>query len=466
MIASHLSLKVVEVLSPSDIECATIIVECVSYRVIISVVYFVTDTPVEIVKKYCAFLINLGSTVKNCRFLLLGDFNLPGISWINERTGMRTVGDLPLISQRDILQTLLYNFNFIGLSQISCFTNSVGNYLDLFFTDLEGVDQEVSLEPYLNTDFYHLPIELSVNVGAVRSSMDSEEKFMDFKSADYRNINTCLSKIKWSEVFSDGENDVNSFVNSFYTLLYDIIDSNVQCRTVFKPKFPRWFSHETRSCILEKNYYHALKKESGSSLFCDEFRKLRSKCKCLVARDERAYIEKVEKSINSDPKEFWNYAKTLGTRNVGVPAQMRDGELELDDGSMIVNAFAKFFGDVYKTSSLPDPSFVCGSNVCMNDIVITIADVEAELRRLVGDTKSGPDRIPSFFLRKCAHHLAEPLCQLFNFSLREGCFPNKWKDSFIVPTHKSGDREEIVNYRPVVRDSAIPRMLDAIVAKK
>ena len=81
-------------------------------------------------------------------------------------------------------------------------------------------------------------------------------------------------------------------------------------------------------------------------------------------------------------------------------------------------------------------------------------------------SSSDTDMVPSRVLNKYVLALANPLLLLFNKFLSTGQIPSKWKSSYITPIRKSSDKRNIVNYRPISTISAIPKLLDAIVARK
>lgn len=45
-------------------------------------------------------------------------------------------------------------------------------------------------------------------------------------------------------------------------------------------------------------------------------------------------------------------------------------------------------------------------------------------------------------------------------------FPDAWKKSFITPIYKSGNRNNVRNYRPIAKFSIIAKMFEAIISKK
>ena len=52
-------------------------------------------------------------------------------------------------------------------------------------------------------------------------------------------------------------------------------------------------------------------------------------------------------------------------------------------------------------------------------------------------------------LKECTSEIAPSLMRLSNLSLRVGCVPKDWKGASIVPVFKKGNKEEVINYRPI-----------------
>ena len=74
----------------------------------------------------------------------------------------------------------------------------------------------------------------------------------------------------------------------------------------------------------------------------------------------------------------------------------------------------------------------------------------------------GPDNIPSCILNNCADNLFYPLFILFNKSLNISYFPEIWKESYIIPLHKSGNKNEVSNYRGNAKLSSISKLFGQI----
>ena len=84
------------------------------------------------------------------------------------------------------------------------------------------------------------------------------------------------------------------------------------------------------------------------------------------------------------------------------------------------------------------------------------------------DNKSSPDLdgISLKFIKMIIHYIATPLSHIFNLSFATGIFPEKFKESRIVPIYKNGDPRLCDNYRPICLVNTLSKILEKIVAVK
>ena len=61
----------------------------------------------------------------------------------------------------------------------------------------------------------------------------------------------------------------------------------------------------------------------------------------------------------------------------------------------------------------------------------------------------GHDEISIRMLKTCGDSICRPLSITFKTCLRTSIFPLEWKKANIVPIHKKGDKQPVINYRPV-----------------
>ena len=79
----------------------------------------------------------------------------------------------------------------------------------------------------------------------------------------------------------------------------------------------------------------------------------------------------------------------------------------------------------------------------------------------------GDDGVNHQILKSCAHTLAEPLCHIFNLSLKTGVFPRQWKTAWIQPIYKNkGERSDPRNYRPIALLPSVSKVFEHFVHNK
>ncbi|KAI5717970.1 hypothetical protein M8J77_014330 [Diaphorina citri] len=142
------------------------------------------------------------------------------------------------------------------------------------------------------------------------------------------------------------------------------------------------------------------------------------------------------------------------------------GEVTSSTPQETAELFAQSFSSVYQESHDPTPDYVVHDAIDFNSCQFSSSQVFKALSSLPLKFSSGPDNIPPFILRKCASILSVPLSLIFNRSLSSGIFPTCWKSSYVIPIFKSGDRCNVVNYRGVCIQSAIPKVLDRLISSR
>ena len=77
---------------------------------------------------------------------------------------------------------------------------------------------------------------------------------------------------------------------------------------------------------------------------------------------------------------------------------------------------------------------------------------------------TGPDRIPTRYLKMFAMEIAPCLTLLYLASLNQGIVPDDWKKAFVVPVYKKGDCSLPVSYRPISLTCVVCKALEHIIS--
>ena len=99
----------------------------------------------------------------------------------------------------------------------------------------------------------------------------------------------------------------------------------------------------------------------------------------------------------------------------------------------------------------------------MDSFSITIERGRTLLSNLDPHKATGPDSIPSRFLKDYADCIALVLSLIFQASLQQGEVPKNWRQAFVIPIFKKGDRSSPGNYRLISLTSVCSNVIEHIL---
>lgn len=408
-------------------------------------------------------LINYISSLSiNKELILLGDFNLPTISW------NQLVIDQH-ISPADSL--FLDMFNTLGLQQWvnePTYLRS-DNILDLVLTSETDRVISVTLHPpFPHCD--HCLVKFSYIFQGDYDDIDDAVTFLDWSRGKYSKIRQALDRYDWDLEFMNlNIDDTNAIISS---LLWNLSSLYVPPRkptkssppwhkfipkNLFKQKSRFWEQYKHSRAQFGRNSYHAL---TNLSLFQQANIALRSS----VLSAQRKYEENLISSRSSRPKLFHSYIrrKKQGRPKAGP---LLINNVLTDDHMAMANIFADSFASVFSDQPLHNPFPHQTSDALIETIEFTISDVAQQLNSLNTDSAMGPDNIHPRLLKECSEQLAYPYYLLFKKSISAGCLPLSWKHSKVIPIYKKGHRTDPLNYRPISLTPIPCKILERIITK-
>ena len=95
---------------------------------------------------------------------------------------------------------------------------------------------------------------------------------------------------------------------------------------------------------------------------------------------------------------------------------------------------------------------------------VDTATVERKISQIDINKAPGPIGLPNWFLRDFAPVLRQPICTLFNASIREGFVPLFWKRVNVIPIPKVRPPRNIESdLRPISLVQSIAKLLESII---
>lgn len=437
-----------------NIEATFVLAKIYNEKYLITSVYFPPNSSDITYENYSNEIESIVDNYDEIKLICCGDFNLPGECW-NE-----FLDNVPCVMSRS--QFIINNtMSMLDVNQINKIKNVNSTLLDLIFVSHEDVQVFEADEVLVKCDPHHPALRFDI----IADKCEIKQNiiyFRDFKTANYDALLASLSNTDWNSIIND---NLESSVDAFYNVIFRIINEFVPKRMKGKSYFPNWFSDDLKKLISNKKAAHKKYKQSGNTEDYNNFSTIRNSCKIESQTCYNDYISTIEESIHNNPKFFWKFVNDL-KQNKDLPRTMCLDDTVSSDPHEIVEMFKSNFSKIYKPSNPKNVTIEYIHDVDVSDCIFSVEEVMTGLQALSEKNDEPPDCIPSVFLRHCSGELAFPLCKLFNLSMRSGIFPTKWKHNYIIPIFKSGNKNEIKNYRPICKSSYIPKLFDTLIANK
>lgn len=428
---------------------------------IIGCVYIPPVSPLILYEQFFNAVNELFISYPKAKFVLLGDFNLPSLNF--------SPYTLPIICNSPIESYFISMLSLFHFNQFNLVRNHNNVTLDLVLSNIHLFVLN-DPDPLLPIDKHHPALNISLKYEQFNTLSTLNNIIYDFKNCDYIRIVKYIGDSL--NIINSISSDINIVVDDLYKILHDAINIFVPKKRLYINTYPIWYSNSLKSLLREKKISHLIYKKFKNISDYISFSSLRAKCKRLAKSDYKNYINKVQSSIRNNPKYFWSFIKNSNNDNA-LPQSLYLDTAVVNNGTDIVNLFAKYFSDAYSivnyplnSSSLNTDNINLNSNSNINSISFTEIDVLNLISNLKLSNNPGPDGIPSIFLYNCRFILTPVLTNIFKLSLSRGIFPSIWKTSFISPIFKNGDSSLISNYRPISKLSVIPKLFSHLISSK
>lgn len=427
----------------------------------------------QLLNSHTSSIENVCSQLKNNDLLYLcGDYNLSTVNW--RPMFLDGPNLIPCIangcqSLPNYVTHIIDNFDVHGLSQLNTVYNFQMKLLDLILANDTGqaaANVERAILPLIEEDRFHPALELHLSIPTLNSRSDSlDENSLNFNKIDYTTLARLLSEIDWSPLSSCSTLDdaVQFYERSVTSILHRVTPKS-------RPKpSPPWSTPHLLDLKRSRNSasraYRARKVSTTRQRFFSSANAYRRENDRLY----KQYVSRSESNLRRNPKSFWSFVNAKRKHN-GLPISMFLGDRVVTTTPDICDLFATRFASVFSSETLTADQIHSAledvpANVSHSSgFVVSDNDIVRAARKLKFSVSPGPDGIPTCILVKCADQLIEPLRHIFNLSLSSGLFPTQWKNSYMFPIFKKGERRDISNYRGITSLCSASKLLEVLVS--
>ena len=290
-----------------------------------------------------------------------------------------------------------------------------------------------------------------------------------------------IKVINWHELLSDL--DANNSFNIFHEKLVASIDTHAPERTlkIGRKSLIRdpWITPGIlRSLKRQKDLYKEMV-QSKSDVSTYTYRSYRNCLQKLIRNNRQHYLHDKCKEYRQNGKKLWQLInKILGKENNKQNSieSLRVDNILKHDSDSITNSFNEFFSTIgeklaqeQNCTSLEHSEYLKGLKQQETSMFLrptTHQEILTLINSLPNKSSSGYDNISNNLLKSISNEILAPLELIFNKSIEEGIFPSNMKKADVVPLHKSKDKHECSNYRPISLLLTLSKLLEKIIYKR
>ena len=431
------------------------IIEKNGKKILVGSVYRSTSSTSENNKLLAKKIEKANEIAGDNRLLIMGDFNLPKVDWINNE--LREGYDE---NEANMFEVFSDCFLHQHVKELTRFRNNESSTLDLIFTKEEEDVRDIEvLQPLGSSDH---GVVMGNFVCQWRSRVVQKQRRI-YHKGNYEHITDGLNQVNWELQFQN--KSVQECWEIFKEKLEALVKDNVPMSN------PKDYNEPWMNRFLMrqwKNKYFAWKRftESKSHASYVIYKRETNVLKKNTRKAKRKYEKKLAKQVRHNKRAFYRYVNSkLTVRPELREIQDENGEM-VDKEDKICNILGQYFSSVHTArwdGELPDMNEHFETE--LRSISITQEIVKDRLEKLKVNKSCGPDNIHPFVLQATAGASSVPLHIIFNKSLNSGECPSDWKSANVTPIHKKGSRTDSSNYRPVSLTSQVCKVLETIVRK-
>jgi len=384
--------------------------------------------------------------------ILVGDFNLPHVDWVN----MTASSDQ---FHQQFLDCIVHN----GFLQYVVEPSRGNNILDLVLcNDAFLISDCIVCPPIIGCD--HNSINFTLHCSAPNEPEPPTVVIRDFRNADFASLNVFFNNIDWNNILTSTD-DIDVMWNDFMSVVMCGIESFVPERIIksCNSKHAKQYPFYIRKLLSKKCSAWRLYKKFHTDGTKAQYVRCDKLCKVAIDR----FITKKENNLVSGGRvgDFYKYVNNKIVNNTGV------GMLKNNNGESVVNAADKaellneFFSSVFTHDNhiIPPVLVVSNSSDSLEEVDFSFIKIFRVLKDLKAKHTVGPDGLSTFFLKNISGSIAFPLLLIFNQSFQSGKLPAIWKHAVITPVFKKGLASNVNNYRPISITCVCCKIMETVI---
>ena len=294
----------------------------------------------------------------------------------------------------------------------------------------------------------------------------------NFKHFDRNEFLDDLKLAHFDEI-KNYSNDANEMWLLWKSLYIDILNKHAPITNIRLKGFTLpYMTKDLKNMIRQRDYLKAKAVKTGSKYLFQAFRQIRSRVFSSLKQLRKDYYTRKLKETKGDMKKTWKILKSAmyqPTKANPIEKLVFNGE-ELTDSIKIAGACNEHFASVgenlaaqIENLNIDSVDNIIKANTHFSFKPIEVCQAVKVIRKLVNGKAVGIHSIPNRALKEGVELIAPSLCDVFTCAIYTKTYPTDLNIAKVSAIFKSGDKEDINNYRPISVIPTLARVFERLI---
>jgi Reverse transcriptase (RNA-dependent DNA polymerase) len=320
----------------------------------------------------------------------------------------------------------------------------------------------------------HFPIVFTVNQSKIKSCNHNYVTTRDFSACNVTRFTNSLVLSDWNPVLScnDSDSALDKFTVTFKTLHEQFFAPKVKRFNKNVNKKEKWMTNgllKSRLTKLKLAKNCSLNTSVANTSLYKNFRNMYNR---LIRLSHKLYFEQELLANSKNLRKTWQllYEALNVTKNKEQITSLIVNNQLIENSTEMANNFNYFFTSIAeKISSKINPAeeeidvSIPAHRFSMSNLPIDHSELTNAINELQDKKSTDLNDISMHLVKRSLPFISEPLLHIFNKSLEQGVVPKKFKIAKVIPIFKSGNPQDMNNYRPISLLCTFSKILEKIV---
>lgn len=397
-------------------------------------------------------------TLNNKSVFICGDFNFDLFS-INHISNVQ-----------EFLSTLTSSGFWPLISKTSRASDQSLSLIDNIYSNNLSLIKDSGIIIEDTTDHFPIFINLTIKLPPQRETLEKAKRFDFHKIPELKDH--LLHALRDFENVNDPEQASLMLVNAYTSGIdkYSFLHKSNRKDSPLKP----WITPAILSCINTRCNLFITKQKAPTLINKQKYNRYRNILNSVIRSAKKRYIENQLHLNKNNSKKMWevllSHTRGLGAQNQFPESFHGHGNTIITDHDQIAHHFNNYFSSVGKKLQEkipPSPSnpleFIetC-EHLTSRMEPCTINEVKDIIQNLK-NVGAGVDGLNAKVFKATYEVIISMLTHFINICLKHGKFPSNLKIAVIKPIYKSGDKQNVSNYRPISILPLLSKILEKII---